>query len=224
MSQFPSPADSASFSPGSGFQTSPKSTSKLYPDLSTADPEEDDILAALGAPPPRSKRPPRPPPPRSQSLPSGCEPPQSPHDSESQSLPPSHAPYSKSNSERDFYVPSPLHPHEVRWFYQEPGKYWQPFNGYDSLVLEDCYRLLQADEGCSASHEVAVLGDMYVVNLTDKTCKPVYWAGRLPTQCAAEFSCISISCAEFTEHTKLIVLPINVVGGIKVSMQIPCVP
>lgn len=180
MSQFPSPADSVSSS--SGFQTSPKNTSSLYPDLSTTDPEEDDILAALEAPSPRSKRPPRPPPPRSQSLPSSCGLPQpSPiPDTVAQSLPPSHAHCSKSHSESDLYVPLPLRPHEVRWFYQEPGKYWQPFNGNDSLVLEDCYQHLissQHDESSSTGHEVTVLGDMYIVNVEEKTCKPVYWAG-----------------------------------------------
>lgn len=178
MSQFPSPADSVTSS--SGFPTSPKNTSSLYPDLSTTDPEDDDILAALGAPPPRTKRPPRPPPPRSQSLPSSCGLPQASPDAAAQSLPPSHAQYSKSHSESDLHVPSPLHPHEVRWFYKEPGKYWQPFNGNDSLVLEGCYLHLkssQDDESLPTRHEVTVLGDMYIVNVEEKTCKPIYWSG-----------------------------------------------
>ena len=189
MSQFPSPADSAT---GSSFQTSPKITSKLYPGLAMADPEEDDILVALGAPPSHKsggKKPPprRPPPPRSQT-----SPPQSfdgaASDIVSQSLPPArpHAPpsYKKANSESNLYVPSPLHPHEIRWFYQEPGKYWQPFNGYDSLALEDCYRRMDSDAeqgsgACTsaAGCEVVVLGDMYEVNLVENTCKPIYWAG-----------------------------------------------
>ena len=181
MSQFPSPADSASSSPGSGYQTSPKNLPKLYPDLSTGDPDEDDVLTAMGAPPPRSKRPPRPPPPRAQSLPEQCAPPTLPHDYSPQSLPSSHAQYTKSHSESNLFVPSSLHPHEIRWFYQETGKYWQPFNGHDSLVLEDHYRRVQTsqDENStdSPSHEVAVFGDMYLVNLEEKSCKPIYWAG-----------------------------------------------
>ena len=158
-----------------------------------ADPEEDDILVALGAPPSRGggKKPPRrPPPPRSQSLPQSLDPPVPgvavPPDNVSQSLPPArpHAPpsYSKASSESNLYVPPPLHSHKVRWFYQEHGKYWQPFNGQDSLTLEDCYRRMQSDgeQGSSAaSYEVTVLGDMYEVNLVENTCKPIYWAGGL---------------------------------------------
>ena len=182
MSQFPSPADSAA---GSGFQTSPKITSKLYPGLAMADPEEDDILVALGAPPSHKvggKKPPRrPPPPRSQSLPQNLDPPGpvgASSDTISQSLPPArpHAPPSKARTENSLYEPPPLHPYEIRWFYQEPGKYWQPFNGYDSLTLEDCYRRMDSDKA-AAGYEVMVLGDMYEVNLVENTCKPIYWAG-----------------------------------------------
>lgn len=186
MSQFPSPADSAA---GSSLQTSPKITSKLYPDLAMADPEEDDILVALGAPPSHKvggKKPPRrPPPPRSQSLPQNLDPPGSvgaTSDTISQSLPPArpHALPSKASTESNLYQPPPLHPHEIRWFYQEPGKYWQPFNGYDSLTLEDCYRRMDIDKAegsAAAGYEVMVLGDMYEVNLVENTCKPIYWAG-----------------------------------------------
>ena len=156
-----------------------------------ADPEEDDILVALGAPPSHKsggKKPPprRPPPPRSQTLPLNID--GAASDIVSQSLPPArpHAPpsYKKAISESNLYVPSPLHAHEIRWFYQEPGKYWQPFNGYDSLALEDCYRRMDSDaeQGSGASTsaagcEVVVLGDMYEVNLVENNCKPIYWAG-----------------------------------------------
>ena len=186
MSQFPSPADSAA---GSGFQTSPKNASKLYPDLVMADPEEDDILVALGAPPStrgggKKPAPRRPPPPRSQSLPQNLDPPEpvgAPSDTISQSLPPArpHAPplYTKASTESNLYQPPPLHPHEIRWFYQEPGKYWQPFNGYDSLALENCYRRKESNPKQGSSYEVTVFGDMYEVNLVEDTCKPIYWTG-----------------------------------------------
>lgn len=207
MSQFPSPADSAA---SSSFQTSPKSASKLYPDLTMADPEEDDILVALGAPPSHkggNKKPPRrPPPPRSQSLPQSLEPPGhvgASSDTVSQSLPPArpHAPPSKASSESNLYVPPPLHSHEIRWFYQEPGKYWQPFNGYDSLALEDCYRRMVSDKNqestaatSSGSYEVMVLGDMYEVNLAENTCKPIYWSGKERNICIS--ACIIIDYME----------------------------
>ena len=156
-----------------------------------ADPEEDDILVALGAPPSHKgggKKPPRrPPPPRSQSLPQSLDPPGpmgASSDAVSQSVPPArpHAPPSKACSETTLYAPPPLHPHEIRWFYQEPGKYWQPFNGYDSLTLEDCYRRMTSDKqqdlaAAAAGYEVTVLGDMYEVNLLENTCKPIYWTG-----------------------------------------------
>ena len=184
MSQFPSPADSASSSSGSGFQTSPTSTPKLY---GTADPEEDDILVALGAPPPRAKRPPRPPPPRSQSLPHNIVPDKASSNTATQSLPSSHPQYSTGNAaESGLYTPLPLHPHEIRWLYQERGKYWQPFNGHDSLALEECYRRVHScqDQGATANCDIVVLGDMYEVNIVELTCKPIYWAGWLVyTEC-----------------------------------------
>ena len=202
MSQFPSPADSAA---SSSFQTSPKSISKLYPDLAMADPEEDDILVALGAPPShkggsKNKKPPqRPPPPRSQSLPQSFEPSGAYSDTVSQSLPPArpHASPSKASSESNLYVPPPLHSHEIRWFYQETGKYWQPFNGYDSMALEDCYQRMKSDtkqESTAAtsggSYEVVVLGDIYEVNLAENTCKPIYWSGKEHNICIS--TCIKV--------------------------------
>ena len=182
MSQFPSPADSAS----SSFKASPKNSSKLYPDLAMTDPEDGDILAELGIPPPsssKSKRhgPARPPPPRSQSLPNRCAPPDydTASDTVNYSLPPSSSSRS-TKGDSTFAVPSPLHPHEVRWFYQEPNKFWQPFNGQDSLALEECYRRMHAASGgesSAAGHEVIVLGDMYAANLEEMKCQPIYWTG-----------------------------------------------
>ena len=160
------------------------------------DPEDGDILAELGIPPPsssKSKRPgpARPPPPRSQSLPNRSAPPDydGASDTANYSLPPSSSSStsrSKSAAKEDsnFAVPSLLHPHEVRWFYMEPGKYWQAFNGQDSLVLEECYRRRHAvpivsGESSAAGHEVIVLGDMHAANLEDMTCQPIYWTGTI---------------------------------------------
>jgi hypothetical protein len=93
-------------------------------------------------------------------------------------------------------VPHPLHAHEIRWFYQEPGKYWQPFNGYDSLALEDCYRHMDSDTNqesaaaattCSSSYEVMVIGDMYEVNLVENQCKPIYWTGKRHNICMSSY-------------------------------------
>ena len=65
----------------------------------------------------------------------------------------------------------------MRWFYEEPGKFWQPFNGYDSLTLEDTYRKLQEKRGSADEYEVPVKGGLYEVNVLDRVCKPIYWTG-----------------------------------------------
>ena len=75
--------------------------------------------------------------------------------------------------------------HEVRWFYEEHGKAWVPFNGHDSLCLEDCYRSLQAGGG---ECEVSVLGDMYEADIVEKMCKPIYWDGA----CACVCVCVCV--------------------------------
>ena len=72
---------------------------------------------------------------------------------------------------------SPLKPHEIRWFYEETGKAWTPFNGHNSLCLEDCYQRLQKNRSSSEGCEVTVLGDMYEANIQEKLCKPIYWTG-----------------------------------------------
>ena len=80
-----------------------------------------------------------------------------------------------------------LKSHEVRWFYEEHGKAWVPFNGHDSLCLEDCYRSLQAGGG---ECEVSVLGDMYEANIVEKMCKPIYWDGACV--CVCVFVCVCL--------------------------------
>ena len=67
----------------------------------------------------------------------------------------------------------------MRWFYEEPGKFWQPFNGYDSLTLEDTYRKLREKRGSADEYEVPVKGGLYEVNVLDRVCKPIYWIGEL---------------------------------------------
>ena len=70
-----------------------------------------------------------------------------------------------------------LKPHEIRWFYEEPGKAWTLFNGHDSLCLEDCHQRLQTNRNSSEGCEVSVMGDMYKANVQDKMCQPIYWTG-----------------------------------------------
>ena len=72
-------------------------------------------------------------------------------------------------------VPYPLLPSEVRWFYQEPGKFWQAFSGYDSLSLEEAY-LRQLEKGSSEA-DVMVMGELHEVSVRDRTCRPIYWTG-----------------------------------------------
>lgn len=76
--------------------------------------------------------------------------------------------------------PSPLYPHELRWFYKEPGKFWQPMRGGDSLVLEQTYLSLSgmsmSDNVCDM--EVDVMGGLYVVDVPQRTMKPIYWTGE----------------------------------------------
>lgn len=74
----------------------------------------------------------------------------------------------------------PLQPHEVRWCYKEPGRFWTPFNGYDSLLLEERYhRLSRGDQGGNLKTMLTgVLGDLYDANVLERTGESVYWKGR----------------------------------------------
>ena len=76
----------------------------------------------------------------------------------------------------------PLQPHEVRWFYKEPGRFWIHFNGYDSLMLEERYqRLSRGDPGEDLNKTMlaGVLGDLYDANVLERTGTSVYWKGWL---------------------------------------------
>lgn len=90
------------------------------------------------------------------------------------------------------YIPPPLQPHEVCWFYQEPGKFWQAFGGYDSLRLERSHLDLMGwgleglqlssepgeDEEGQIRGQVTVMGDLYVVLVEQRLMEPVYWPGE----------------------------------------------
>ena len=71
-----------------------------------------------------------------------------------------------------------------RWFYCEPGKYWKPFNGHDSLELEQtrCNLINIANVNPEIeSKEVEVMGNMFVVEVhvsRPATLCPIYWNGR----------------------------------------------
>lgn len=66
---------------------------------------------------------------------------------------------------------------KVRWFYKE-GKKWIPFNGRDSLVIEDEWQDLQ-DRGSSREncHKPTVRGRLFEVDVAKRICLPLYWKG-----------------------------------------------
>ena len=71
-----------------------------------------------------------------------------------------------------------------RWFYCETGKQWQPFDGRDSLALEEAYGKvcsLRACHGAGGEKEaVEVMGDMYevCVRFDESYVEPIYWNGK----------------------------------------------
>ena len=80
-----------------------------------------------------------------------------------------------------------LKPDRVRWFVKEDKK-WLPFNGSDSLSIEDCYRqILQLESrnedsakilNSSSIYEMpTVKGGLYEVDVVARECKPIYWKG-----------------------------------------------
>lgn len=79
-----------------------------------------------------------------------------------------------------------MFPHEVRWFYKAPGKFWQPMKGADSLLLEQTYLSeVEGQKGAMPTttsgydgEEVVVMGGMYVVDIPNRKMKPIYWAGE----------------------------------------------
>ena len=73
----------------------------------------------------------------------------------------------------------PLQPHEIRWFYKEPGRFWVPFNGYDSLMLEERYQTLRIGQQDFFSKSVLtpVRGELYDANVLERNGISVYWKG-----------------------------------------------
>ena len=73
-----------------------------------------------------------------------------------------------------------LQKHRVRWFYKE-GKKWVPFNGRDSLVIEEEWQALQnqeADSDMEKFYGPTVRGRLFEVNVQERICIPLYWKGN----------------------------------------------
>ena len=80
-----------------------------------------------------------------------------------------------------------LKPDRVRWFVKEDKK-WLPFNGSDSLAIENCFLQIQVIENrnedstkplnTSEIYEMpTVKGGLYEVDVVARECKPIYWEG-----------------------------------------------
>ena len=73
-----------------------------------------------------------------------------------------------------------LRPEDVRWFYKGDGeKQWRPFIGYDSLRIECRYRAaaLENNDGVDINEKILVRGGLYDVDVSAKSCSPIYWTG-----------------------------------------------
>lgn len=70
-------------------------------------------------------------------------------------------------------LPSDLLIEQIRWFYREPDKYWQPFNGADSINLEFEWRIF------SDNTLITVRGGLYEVDLINRVLIPIYWDSSL---------------------------------------------
>ena len=64
---------------------------------------------------------------------------------------------------------------QVRWFYREPDKYWQPFCGSDSVRLEQSYRVYGDYTTGEPVPIIPVMEDMYEVDLFTRELMPIYW-------------------------------------------------
>eukprot|EP00795_Rhopilema_esculentum_P013592 gene13592-4487_t len=70
-----------------------------------------------------------------------------------------------------------LQKNKVRWFYKE-GKKWIPFNGKDSLVMEEEWQALQKETDVGMSEKPSkptVRGKLFEVDLLQRQCSPLYW-------------------------------------------------
>lgn len=123
-------------------------------------PSEASKESTPSSPPPRPSKPPRPPPPKTN--PSIAQ-----HLDALQSL----------RSER------------IRWFFKEDDdKRWTPFNGRDSLAIEETFRKISELETSSpkadpekplntaALYELPIVkGGLYEVDVVARECNPIYW-------------------------------------------------
>ena len=78
----------------------------------------------------------------------------------------------------------PLTPEEIRWFYKDGvHKRWIQFCGYDSLRIENAWRIKQAAkeheniDNSLTTETVVVRGGMYDVELDNMRCVSIYWPG-----------------------------------------------
>ncbi len=90
-----------------------------------------------------------------------------------------HTPPTYTPSQATVPTPLPLTLEQVRWFYQEPGKFWLPFSGPDSLSLEQSYsKCVGGDLTSERAGLVQVMGDLYEVNILERMCRHIYWSGE----------------------------------------------
>lgn len=74
-----------------------------------------------------------------------------------------------------------LQKHKVRWFYKE-GKKWLPFNGRDSLVIEEEWQALKNesnDGDMEKCYRPTVRGRLFEVDVNERMCHPLYWKGMV---------------------------------------------
>ncbi|XP_043278278.1 phospholipase DDHD1-like isoform X2 [Venturia canescens] len=78
-----------------------------------------------------------------------------------------------------------LTPEKVRWFFKDGvHKRWVEFCGYDSLRIENAWRLREgvkdkeASENTLPLESVVVRGGMYDVELNNMRCVSIYWPGE----------------------------------------------
>ena len=72
-----------------------------------------------------------------------------------------------------------LQRNKVRWFYKS-GKKWIPFNGKDSLEIEEAWQNIEKDKGSTSEtyFKPTVRGRLYEVNVEERVCVPMYWKGN----------------------------------------------
>eukprot|EP00112_Aurelia_sp_Birch-Aquarium-sp1_P003732 Seg142.1 transcript_id=Seg142.1/GoldUCD/mRNA.D3Y31 product="Phospholipase DDHD1" protein_id=Seg142.1/GoldUCD/D3Y31 len=76
-----------------------------------------------------------------------------------------------------------LQRNKVRWFYKD-GKKWIPFNGKDSLEIEEAWQSIEKNKGSASEtyFKPTVRGRLYEVDIEERVCVPMYWkVVELPT-------------------------------------------